>query len=302
MSPAFPSWQPHPEVWMLVTGLAAGYVYAITVLGPRVVRRGPVVTRAQIGWFVVGMVIMWMASDWPVHDVAEERLYFVHMSQHILLSLVMPAALLMATPTWLARLVIGDGRAYRVLRRLTHPIVATVLFNATVVVTHWPAVVNHSVESWPLHYGLHVLLVSSALLMWMPVCGPLPEIRLTLPAQMLYLFVQSIVPTVPAAWLTFADGVVYKAYDHLPRLWGISVTADQQAAGMLMKVVGGFYLWTIITVLFFRFASREGWGRGDRAPVPARGVSPELAEPDPAPLTWDEVQRELERLGPAPPG
>ena len=34
---------------------------------------------------------------------------------------------------------------------------------------------------------------------------------------MIYLFAQSFVPTVPAAWLTFADGAVYKSYDHLPR-------------------------------------------------------------------------------------
>ena len=47
---------------------------------------------------------------------------------------------------------------------------------------------------------------------------------------MIYLFAMSVIPTVPAGWLTFADGVVYKAYDHGPRLWGISVT-DRPAAG-----------------------------------------------------------------------
>ena len=302
MEAAFPSFQPHPEVWLLVTGVAVGYVYAITVLGPRVVRKGPVVTRSQIVWFLIGLVLLWAASDWPVHDVAEERLYSVHMLQHFVLSLLMPPVFLMATPTWLARLVIGRGRAYRGLRRLTHPIVATLLFNTVVVVTHWPLVVNNSVGSWPLHYGLHVLVVASAFVMWMPVCGPLPEIRISLPAQMLYLFVQSIVPTIPAAWLTFAEGAVYKVYDKLPRLWGVSVTDDQQYAGLLMKVVAGFYLWTIITVLFFRWASREGWDRtGDFRRRPS-GVSPELGEPDEAPLTWDQVQEELERLGPAPPG
>ena len=37
---------------------------------------------------------------------------------------------------------------------------------------------------------------------------------------MIYLFAMSVVPTVPAGWLTFADGVVYKPYDHGPRVWG----------------------------------------------------------------------------------
>ena len=42
------------------------------------------------------------------------------------------------------------------------------------------------------------------------------------------------VPTVPGAWLTFAEGVVYSAYDIPVRVWGISVTSDQQVAGLLM--------------------------------------------------------------------
>ena len=33
------------------------------------------------------------------------------------------------------------------------------------------------------------------------------------PGKMIYLFLQSVVPTVPAGWLTFAEGAVYKAYD-----------------------------------------------------------------------------------------
>ena len=72
------------------------------------------------------------------------------------------------------------------------------------------------------------MLVTAALLFWIPVCGPFPELRISPPAQMIYLFVTSIVPTVPGAWLTFADGAVYSAYDIPNRLWGISVTSDQQ--------------------------------------------------------------------------
>ena len=47
---------------------------------------------------------------------------------------------------------------------------------------------------------------------------------------------------------------MYKAYDIPQRLWDLSVTSDQQAAGLIMKLVGGIYLWTIITFLFFRWA------------------------------------------------
>ena len=123
----------------------------------------------------------------------------------------------------------------------------------------------------------------------MPVCGPLRELRIPMPAQMLYLFVTSIVPTVPGAWLTFAEGSVYSAYDIPDRLGGISVTTDQQAAGLIMKLGGGTYLWAIIAAIFFTWASRHD--EADRL-----GMSPTERDV----LTWDQVQRELHAT-PAPP-
>ena len=58
---------------------------------------------------------MWAVTDWPMHDIAEERLYWIHMVQHLVLTVVVPPLLLLAVPTWLARLIIGDGRFKRFL-------------------------------------------------------------------------------------------------------------------------------------------------------------------------------------------
>jgi putative membrane protein len=274
------SFQPHPEVWLLVVALFGLAAYAVRVIGPKVVRDGaPVVSRRQVGWFVGGVLVLWAASDWPVHDIAEERLYSVHMVQHLLLSYVAAPLFLLATPVWLARLVVGRSRITRFLAR---PVAAGVLYNAVVVFTHWQNVVNGSVENSAAHYGLHVLLFASSLLMWLPVCGPVPELRLSLPAQMVYLFLMSIVPTVPAAWLTFAEGVVYSAYDIPERLWGISATTDQQLAGLLMKLVAGFYLWCLIVVLFFRWAARNEAANKAGRTLTEREI-----------LTWDDVKDEL---------
>ena len=251
------SFHAHPEVWVLIGGLAASYVYAVRFIGPRAVPVGTrPVTRRQWAWFAGGLLLLWAASDWPVHDVGEGYLYSLHMLQHMALSYFVPPMLLLATPEWLARLVVGDGRAYRALGWLTKPVVAGVAFNATVMVTHIPGLVNSAVEpgraNGLLHYGLHFGLMLTVLLMWMPVCGPLPERRISVGGKMIYLFAQSIVPTVPAGWLTFAEGAVYKAYDVTPRVWGLSVTEDQQLAGVIMKVGGSLFLWTLTTVLFFR--------------------------------------------------
>jgi putative membrane protein len=299
-------WQPHPEVWLLIAGILGLGLYATRVIGPKVVPAGsPAVSCRQKACFFLGLVLLEFAADWPLHDIGEQYLYSAHMIQHLLIAFVIPPLFLLATPEWLARLVIlDDSRAARVIRKLARPIPAAVSFNAVTVFLHWPAVVTRSVENGPFHYSMHLLLFSTALLMWMAVAGPLPELRLSLPAQMIYLFAQSIIPTIPGGWLTFAENPVYKVYDRPVRLWNIGVIDDQQAAGAIMKILGGFYLWAIITVLFFRWAAKQEKlnARRDVGPVRPSADQPAgaVVADDEAVLTFEEVAAEFDRLGPAP--
>ena len=285
------AYQWHPEVWLLVGFLTAAYVYMVRVIGPKAVAPGQaVVTRTNVVTFVAAMVLLWLASDWPLHDISEEYLYSAHMVQHMMLSYFVPPLALMATPTWLARVLLGDGGLYRVVKWFTHPVVAGVLFNASVMILHIPLLVNESVQNGALHYLLHVMVVTTSLLMWMPVCGPVPEFRIGVAGAMIYLFLQSVVPTVPAAWLTFAESAVYSAYDTPVRLWGISVIDDQQLAGAIMKTAGGLYLWAIVIYLFFtRFAARHDesydYKRGGRMPAA------EITGHEELPLTTADVER-----------
>jgi putative membrane protein len=273
---------PHPEVWVLVVALVVLYVYAARVIGPKVVPAGtPAVTRAQWSWFALGIGLLWVTADWPMHDIGEQYLYFVHMVQHILLTLVVAPVMLLATPEWLARLVVGRGRVDAIVHRLARPIPAAIAFNALALLSHWQVIVNGASSNGLFHYGMHTAIVLTALLFWIPVCGPFPELRISPPAQMVYLFVTSIVPTVPGAWLTFADGAVYSAYDIPDRLWGLTVTSDQQIAGLFMKLGAGSYLWLLITIIFFRWASDQ-----------------ESMRERPVTLTYDQVQREFQEHPP----
>jgi len=293
-------WQPHPEVWFLVLGVVALSVYVTRVIGPKVVPEGqPVLTRFQWVNLVAGILTLWIASDWPLHDLGEEYLFALHMAQHLLLSYLMPMFFLLATPTWLARLVVPAGSsAYRWLRRFSRPLVAGLIFNAMVVFTHWPTLVNEAVQNGPMHYAIHILVVATAVLMWMPVLGPFPEWRMVSPAAVAYLFAMSLLPTVPASWLIFAEGSVYDVYDTAFRLWGISVTSDQQAAGVIMKLVGGFYLWTVMAVVFFR------WAYARQSGDPVRMEATRTARHDPfdpdGSLTYGEVEAAFAAAGDAP--
>lgn len=248
--------QAHPEVWLLVAFLLGAYVYAVRVIGPVVVKSGPVITSRQRNAFITGILLLWIASDWPVHDLAEEYLYSMHMFQHMVLSYFMPPLVLLAIPKWMFDAVFGLGKARSVINWLAKPVVAGVVFNVVVMITHIPVLVNQSVTNGLLHYSLHILLVTTALLVWLPICGPDTQRQLQSGGKMIYLFLMSVVPTVPAAWLTFAEGAVYKNYDVAVRVWGLSVTTDQQVAGAIMKTGGAVFLWSIVVFLFFkRFSS-----------------------------------------------
>jgi len=276
-------WRPHPEVWLLLAGIVGLGFYATRVIAPKI---NGEVTQRQRRYFVLGVVTLAIAADWPMHDIAEEYLYSVHMLQHLLITFFIPIFFLQATPEWLARLILGSGEQDRTwVGRLAKPITAGIIFNALAALTHWNGIVQLSADSGPFHYAIHLVMFASALLMWLPVLGPLPELRLSPPGQMIYLFLMSIIPTVPAGWLTFADTVVYPAYDTTDRLWGISVVHDQQAAGAVMKILGGFFLWVLIGIRFFNWAGSER--RADRERRVIR------------PLTFDDVEAEFERSEPA---
>ncbi len=286
-------WVPHPEVWVLVVSLVGLYAYAARVIGPKAVPAGtPAVTRSQRRWFVLGVLLLWLAADWPMHDVGEQYLYLVHMIQHTILTMLVPPVMLMATPEWLARLVLGTGRVDRWVHKMARPVAAALVFNSLALLLHAQFIVNTASSNGLFHYGLHTAIVTAALLLWMPVCGPLPELRISVPAQMLYLFVTSIVPTVPAAWLIFANGAVYLVYDIPQRMFGISVTTDQQVAGVIMKLGAGTYLWVVITWLFFRWSAQtERAEREERAARLARRTDV-VADDDV--LTFDRVQQAFE--------
>jgi len=255
-----PAWRAHVDVWLIL-----GSVVAIYVIWSRRHERDtgegtdPHVRRL----FAAGMAVLFVASEWPLHDLAETRWYFAHMVQHMAYTLVAAPLLVAGIPVWMWRAVLRPRPVRTAWRTLTRPVVATVVFNGVLLFTHWPAVVDAAVVSEPLHLALHVLIVGSALILWWPIMSPLPEMPpLTPPVQMLYLFVQSLVPMVPASFLTFGHQPLYHVYETFPRLLGIPALTDQLIAGLIMKLVGGLIYWGFIVAIFFRWEARErteGW-------------------------------------------
>lgn len=273
-------WTLNFGVILLCLALAGGYLYAVTRLRPMVSDAGRV-RRRQVALFLSGVLAVYLVAGTPVHVLSERYLLSVHMFQHTVFVLVAAPLLLAGIPAWMWQALLRQPRVMPVARRLTNPLLAFGLVNAVLVISHLPGTVDYALNHHWFHLLVHVALVASALLMWWPVLSPVPELpRLSAPLQMAYLFLQSLLPTVIASFVTFADGVVYSFYAQAPRTWGLSPVEDQQLGGGIMKVMGSLILWSFIAVAFFQWYARE---------------QRESQEPH-----WREVEEELDRLGLTP--
>jgi putative membrane protein len=257
-----PPWHAHVDVWLVLGSVVAAYLTAVRrhdrELPGRTLPPEEPTPRRKVHLFLLGMAVLWLGADWPIHDLAERYLFSVHMVQHTLFSLVAAPILLAGMPVWLLRRLLGPRWIRSVWAVVTRPVVALVLFNGVLFFMHWPAVVQVAVTNELAHFGLHVLLVGSALVMWWPILSPLPEMPpLPAPGQMLYLFLESLAPTIPASFLTFGTHPLYPVYATFPRIWGMGVLTDQLVAGLIMKLVGGMILWVVIAIVFFRWGHRE---------------------------------------------
>jgi putative membrane protein len=258
-----PPWHPHFDLWLLVFVLGFGYWYADKRLRPLIAPGAPPATAGQRWQWYGALAALWVVSGWPIHDIGETALFTLHMVEHMVIALVVPPLLLRGCPRWLGDVTLGQPKLARVLRPVAGPVSAFVIFNTTLIVIHWPELVGWMLTSRPIHFLIHAVLFGAAILMWLPIFSPTAAIpRLKPPAQMLYLLLMSLLPTVPASFLTFSSVPIYPVYGDAALAYGLTAVADQTIAGIIMKLGGGFLLWGTIALIWFRWTKQErDWER-----------------------------------------
>jgi len=253
-----PPWHPHLDLWLLIWVLGFGYWYANKRLRPYVAPDAPPATKGQRWQWYGALGLLFVVSGWPIHDIGETSLFTLHMVEHMVIALVVPPLLLRGCPRWLGDVTLGNPMVARLVRPLAKPVPAFVIFNATFLLIHWPEVVAWMATSQPIHAFVHAWLFGASILMWLPIFSPTVAIpRIAPPAQMLYLFLQSLLPTIPASFLTFSSVALYPIYGNAALAYGLTAVADQTIAGVIMKIAGGILLWSTIAVIWFRWTSQE---------------------------------------------
>ncbi|MBV9326627.1 MAG: cytochrome c oxidase assembly protein [Chloroflexi bacterium] len=232
----------------------------------------PVKAARQVA-FYSGVALALVALASPLDLLADDYLFSAHMLQHELLILGVAPLLLAGTPGWLLRDLLASVHLTGFVRWARHPLIAFFGFNLIFSLAHLSSVYELTLASEPLHALEHVIFIVTAMLMWMPVMSPVPDIAPPYPAlgQVLYLFLQTIPASLVGALLAATGTAYYATYVLAPRVTALNPVEDQQLGGLLMWVGGGVYFLIATGVVFFTWASREE--AADRRPGIPQGVS-----------------------------
>jgi cytochrome c oxidase assembly factor CtaG len=213
------------------------------------------------GWraasFTAGVVILFVALVSPL-DTAADRLLSMHMLQHVALTTIGPALLLLGLTPELLEPLLKPRLVNRVARTVTHPVFAGTLFIVNMWFWHVPPIYGTALDYTSVHILMHLAFMGTGILFWWPVIQPTPLTgQHGLGVRLLYLLATGM-PMGLLALLFFAsDGVIYSHYETVDRLWGVSATDDQQIAGLIMGGLGEAASFAAITILFFRFLDDE---------------------------------------------
>lgn len=252
------AYRPPLSVVAGLVGLELVYVLCVGVYRDRIATARPVPLAKRIA-FSSGVLVMLLALATPLDTIGDTYLFTAHMIQHLLLTLVAAPLLLAGTPGWLFRLVLDATRLTGFVRWARHPLVAYFGFNIVFALAHVPALYELTLSNEPLHALEHLVFLGTAMLMWMPVLSPVPEISPPYPplAQVLYLFLQTVPASLLGALLAATGSAYYATYVQAPRIVALSPLEDQQLGGLLMWVGGGLFFLLATGVVFFAWASRE---------------------------------------------
>jgi cytochrome c oxidase assembly factor CtaG len=192
--------------------------------------------------FYGGLLVLVVAIDSPVDSYAD-RLFWVHMVQHVLLTMVAPPLLLLGRP-WPRSVRVLPIGARRVVARallagrfLAGPLVAFVLFNGVLLAWHLPVLFDLTLRNEGVHDLEHALFLVTALLFWTHLAPTSRRPRLRSPQRIAYGVGAILVSWLLAVVLGVASHPLYGHYAELAhRPGGISALADQQLAAGIMWV------------------------------------------------------------------
>lgn len=247
-------WIAYPGIWL--ASITPMVLYAIAI------RRHPgPIDRRKARFFYAGMIVFWIATDWPLGTLGAGYMASAHMVQFLLYTVGAAPLLMLGTPEWMARGFLDRLRLTRVTEWLGgNYLMCALLYNGILMATHAPGTVEIFRRSQIGSAFMDFAWVIAGFILWLPIISPLGRRPGSAPwGRMVYLFMATaVVAVIPASFLTFSTTPVYALYELAPRVTALTAREDQQIAGIIMKLATVPVVWTTIAVMWFRWAKQEG--------------------------------------------
>ena len=254
----FARWEFDPAIMGAAVAVLVAYGCGVRAFGSR---RGKPWPPGRSAAFFAGVASGLFAIESPLGAASDAR-FTPHMVQHLILADVTAPFLLLGAPVLLtlgaappkaARKVVAVLRS-KIAHAVAFPVATWFAFIIVLWIVHFSGFFEAALDHEPLHMLEHALLLTTALLFWLPVIaiGPTPWVDgpLSFPLRLLYL----IVAMPAAAMLGFA---LYSARHVLYPHYAGAGLADQQNAGEIMWVGGALAMFVVFMLVGYEWAQRE---------------------------------------------
>ena len=239
------------------------------------------VSNKQKALFVTAILFLYISKGSPV-DLLGHIMFSAHMTQMAVLYLVVPPFLILGVPDWLWRSILYRPVIKPIMKVLTNPIIALIVFNGVFSLYHVPLVFDFVKTNSLYHAIMTTAIFIGAMCMWWPLLNTLSDWKsLTGIKKVGYIFADGVLLTPACALIIFANDPLYLTYSE-PQAWinalqlcvpadmlaGLNLTGpdmfntlplveDQQLGGVLMKIIQEIVYGTILAYIFFKWAGSE---------------------------------------------
>jgi putative membrane protein len=245
-----------PVGWSLDPGAIGSVGVVAVAYGVRVrnLRRAghPVAVAKQV-WFYSGLAILLAALISPIDTIGENRVFYVHMIQHLMLGDLAPLAIVLGLSGPILRPVLALPLVGR-LRVLAHPLLALPAWAIAFYFWHLPVAYEAALAHPGIHALEHLSFFCTGLMIWAAVIEPLPgPAWFGNGAKAAFVLAMRTLGAVLATVFIWAGTPLYPDYAPGERLWGISPLADQTVGGAIMFTEGGIVTLVVFAWLFLRW-------------------------------------------------
>jgi putative copper resistance protein D len=262
---------PHLDPWsvLAVAGVVALVLYLVAVVRLR---------RTGVAWpwwrtlaWVAGCVSLFAVTGTWTNGYSM-ALFSVHMTQHMVLSLITPLLLLVAAPVTLAlrtlprgkgaagvpRALLLNGLHSRFGRFVAHPLFTVPLFIASLYGVYFTPLFDALMSNPIGHQFMLAHFVVVGLLFFGPIVAADPWPRtLSHPGRMLELFLPVPFHAFFGVAIMMAGSAVVASFANPPESWGVDTLRDQGVAGGIVWAFGELPTVLVLLVVFFSWASSE---------------------------------------------